>query len=118
MLYIVSLFEQSVEVRDLGLLSPTKSYHLGLGPIRTTGAPAVSWQLIIFSILLNSLLLSVANILHTRYHCRRIARLATSGGIVASMWLNVVGCVRIESWVRINRVCQKKSSDSIRLGWT
>jgi hypothetical protein len=105
MLYIVSLFEQSVDVRDLGLLSPTKSYHLGLGPIRTTGAPAVSWQLIIFSILLNSLLLSVANILHTRYHCRRIARLATSGGIVASMWLNVVGCVRIESWVRINRVC-------------
>ena len=105
MLYIASLFEQSVEVRDLGLLSPTKSYHLGLGPIRTTGAPAVSWQLIIFLILLNSLLLSVANILHTRYHCRRIARLATSGGIVASMWLNVVGCVRIESWVRINRVC-------------
>jgi hypothetical protein len=27
---------------------------------------------------------------------------------VASMWLNVVGCVRIESWVRINRVCQIK----------
>jgi hypothetical protein len=104
MLYIVSLFEQSVVVRDLGLLSPTKSYHLGLGPIRTTGAPAASWQLIIFSTLLNSLLLTVAKILHTRYHCQRIARLATSGGIVASMWLNVggayelrVGCVSIES---------------------
>jgi hypothetical protein len=27
---------------------------------------------------------------------------------VASMWLNVVGCVRIESWVRINRVCLEK----------
>jgi hypothetical protein len=105
MLYIVSLFEQSVEVRDLRLKSPTKSYHLGLGLIRITGAPAASWQLIIFSTLLNSLLLSVAKILHTRYHCRRIARLATSGGIVASMWLNVVGYVRIESWVRINRVC-------------
>jgi hypothetical protein len=80
MLYIVSLFEQSVVVRDLGL-----------GPIRTTGAPAASWQLIIFSTLLNSLLLTVAKILHTRCHCRRIARLATSGGIVASMWLNVGG---------------------------
>jgi hypothetical protein len=107
MLYIVSLFEQSVEVRDQELKSPTKSYHLGLGPIRTTGAPAASWQLIIFSTLLNLLLLSVAKIQHTRYHCRRIARLATSGGIVAECGRVRTNCCWITQgcWVQLTIDC-------------
>jgi hypothetical protein len=30
------------------------------------------------------------------------------GAMSEALWLNVVGCVRIESWVRINRVCHKE----------
>jgi hypothetical protein len=40
-----------------------------------------------------------------------VGRIVGNGGDIAhgamseALWLNVVGCVRIESWVRINRVC-------------
>jgi hypothetical protein len=42
-----------------------------------------------------------------------VGRIVGNGGDIAhgamseALWLNVVGCVRIESWVRINRVCQE-----------